>query len=154
MHVINFHESVEIFSCHEIASTQGAGRFLFFACNQGKKIPTHWVNPLNLNRQSHFYFPYSYRVPLLKTMVEKGWCQLLPTLLHTTENDTREKVLQALHVMVTGCKSEFKKAHVQDSLNKLKLEWLKDANAPDVRDNSEYAGILAQLVTDLMSKLT
>lgn len=90
----------------------------------------------------------------MKTMVEKGWCQLVPTLLHTTENDTREKVLQALHVMVTGCKSEFQKAHVQDSLNKLKLEWLKDTNAPNVRDNSEYAGILAQLVTDLMSKLT
>ena len=87
-------------------------------------------------------------------MVEKGWCQLLPTLLHTTENDTREKVLQALHVMVTGCKSEFKKAHVQDSLNKLKLEWLKGVNAPDVGDSSEYAGILAQLVTDLISKLT
>ena len=87
-------------------------------------------------------------------MVEKGWCQLLPTLLHTTENDTREKVLQALHVMVTGCKSEFKKAHVQDRLNNLKLEWLKDANHPEVRDNSEYAGILAQLVTELMSKLS
>ena len=87
-------------------------------------------------------------------MVEKGWCQLLPTLLHTTENDTREKVLQALHVMVAGCKSEFKKPHVQDSLNKLKLEWLKDANVPDVHDASEYAGILVQLVTDLISKLT
>ena len=87
-------------------------------------------------------------------MVEKGWCQLLPTLLHTTENYTREKVLQALHVMVTGCKSEFKKAHVQDSLNKLKVEWLKNASAPDVRDDSEYAGMLAQLVTDLMNKLT
>lgn len=94
------------------------------------------------------------RVPLLKTMVEKGWCQLIPTLLHTTENDTREKVLQALHVMVAGCKTEFKKAHVQDSLNKLKLEWLKDANGANGSDNSEYAGILAQLVMDLMSKLT
>lgn len=93
-------------------------------------------------------------------MVEKGWCQLIPALLHTTENDTREKVLEALHVMVAGCKTEFKKPHVQDSLNKLKLEWLKDANAtylpnaPDVHDESEYAGILVQLVTDLMSKLT
>lgn len=87
-------------------------------------------------------------------MVEKGWCQLIPALLHTTENDTREKVLEALHVMVAGCKTEFKKPHVQDSLNKLKLEWLKDANAPDVHDESEYAGILMQLVTDLMSKLT
>lgn len=96
----------------------------------------------------------SGRVPLLKTMVEKGWCQLIPTLLHTTENDTREKVLQALHVMVAGCKTEFKKAHVQDSLNKLKLEWLKDANGANGSDNSEYAGILAQLVMDLMSKLT
>lgn len=96
----------------------------------------------------------SGRVPLLKTMVEKGWCQLLPALLHTTENDTREKVLEALHVMVAGCKSEFQKPHVQDRLNKLKLEWLKDANTPDVHGASEYAGILVQLVSDLMSKLT
>lgn len=96
----------------------------------------------------------SGRVPLLKSMVEKGWCQLIPSLLRTTENDTREKVLQALHVMVTGCKSEFQKAHVQNSLKKLKLEWLKDASGPESSESSEYAGILAQLVTDLMSKLT
>lgn len=93
------------------------------------------------------------RVPLLKTMVEKGWCQLIPSLLHTTENDTREKVLQALHVMVAGCKSEFKQARVHDSLNRLKLEWLKGASGQQVRDDSEYVVILAQLVTDLMSKL-
>jgi len=95
----------------------------------------------------------SGRVPLLKTMVEKGWCQLIPSLLHTTENDTREKVLQALHVMVAGCKSEFKQARVHDSLNRLKLEWLKDASGQQVHEESEYVVILAQLVTDLMSKL-
>lgn len=86
-------------------------------------------------------------------MVEKGWCQLVPSLLHTTENDTREKVLQALHVMVAGCKSEFKKAHVQDNLNRHKLEWLSDATGQQVHEDSEYVVILAQLVTDLMSKL-
>ena len=91
---------------------------------------------------------------MLKSMIEKGWCQLIPSLLHTTENDTREKVLQALHVMVTGCKMEFQKAHIQNSLKKLKLEWLKDARGSEASDSSEYAGILAQLVTDLMSKLT
>lgn len=96
----------------------------------------------------------SGRVPLLKTMVEKGWCQLIPSLLHTTENDTREKVLQALHVMVAGCKSEFQKAHVQDNLNRLKSEWLKDASGQQVHDDSEYVVTLAQLVTDLMSKLS
>lgn len=95
----------------------------------------------------------SGRVPLLKMMVEKGWCQLIPGLLHTTENDTREKVLQALHVMVAGCKSEFQKAHVQDNLNRLKLEWLKDAGKQQDYDDSEYVTILAQLVTDLMTKL-
>lgn len=96
----------------------------------------------------------SGRVPLLKTMVEKGWCQLIPSLLHTTENDTREKVLQALHVMVAGCKSEFQKARVQDNLNRLKSEWLKDASGQQVHDDSEYVVTLAQLVTDLMSKLS
>lgn len=126
---------------------QVARRFIFFPCSQGLKIS---ATPDTLT----IIYISIYRVPLLKTMVEKGWCQLLPALLHTTENDTREKVLEALHVMVVGCKSEFKKPHVQDSLNKLKLEWLKDANTPEVRDESEYAGILVRLVTDLMSKLT
>ncbi|KAM7452426.1 nucleotide exchange factorsil1 [Porites harrisoni] len=96
----------------------------------------------------------SGRVPLLKTMAEKGWCQLVPSLLHTTENDTREKVLQALHVMVEGCKSEFQQPRVHDSLNKLKLEWLKDANRKEGHEDPEYVTILAQLVTDLISKLT
>ena len=99
-----------------------------------------------------FYFVP--RVPLLKTMAEKGWCQLVPSLLHTTENDTREKVLQALHVMVEGCKSEFQQPRVHDSLNKLKLEWLKDANRKEGHEDPEYVTILAQLVTDLISKLT
>ena len=99
-----------------------------------------------------FYFVP--RVPLLKTMAEKGWCQLVPSLLHTTENDTREKVLQALHVMVEGCKSEFQQPRVHDSLNKLKLEWLKDVNRKEGHEDPEYVTILAQLVTDLISKLT
>lgn len=97
----------------------------------------------------------SGRVPLLKKMVEKGWCRLVPGLLHTTENDTKEKVLQALHVMATGCKSEFQEAHVQDNLNRLKLEWLKDASQHHQdHDDSEYVRILLGLVTDLMSKLS
>lgn len=97
----------------------------------------------------------SGRVPLLKKMVEKGWCRLVPGLLHTTENDTKEKVLQALHVMATGCKSEFQEAHVQDNLNRLKLEWLKDASQHHQdHDDSEYVRILLGLVTDLMNKLS
>lgn len=97
----------------------------------------------------------SGRVPLLKKMVDKGWCRLVPGLLHTTENDTKEKVLQALHVMATGCKSEFQEAHVQDNLNRLKLEWLKDASQRHQdHDDSEYVRILLGLVTDLMKKLS
>lgn len=97
----------------------------------------------------------SGRVPLLKKMVEKGWCRLVPGLLHTTENDTKEKVLQALHVMATGCKSEFQEAHVRDNLNRLKLEWLKDASQHHQdHDDSEYVRILLGLVTNLMKKLS
>lgn len=91
----------------------------------------------------------------MKKMVEKGWCRLVPGLLHTTENDTKEKVLQALHVIATGCKSEFQEAHVQDNLNRLKLEWLKDASQHHQdHDDSEYVRILLGLVTDLMKKLS
>ena len=125
--------------------------------SQGKR-PNYWaalppaVHDQNVTKILLLSLNF-YRVPLLKMMVEKGWCQLIPGLLHTTENDTREKVLQALHVMVAGCKSEFQKAHVQDNLNRLKLEWLKDAGKQQDYDDSEYVTILAQLVTDLMTKL-
>ena len=93
------------------------------------------------------------RVPLLRRMVEGGWCKLVPSLLRTTENDIREKVLLALHVMAIGCKSDFKQPDVHNSLNRLKTEWLNDASRLDV-DESEYVLMLLQLVADLMSKLT
>ena len=94
---------------------------------------------------------YAFRVPLLKAMVNQGWCNLVPSLLNSTENDVREKVLQALHVMVAGCKQEFQKSDIQDSLIKLRREWQK--NSSSSVDPDDYIKDLSQLINELISKL-
>ncbi|KAK3723844.1 hypothetical protein QZH41_019531 [Actinostola sp. cb2023] len=92
------------------------------------------------------------QIPLLKAMVKQGWCRLLQNLLNTTENDTREKVLQALNVMVVGCKEEFKNSNVYKRLSKLQTEWQESIKVVG-RDEGEYFVQLSQLVSDIKSKL-
>ena len=84
-------------------------------------------------------------------MVKQGWCDQVPSLLNSSENDIREKVLQALHVMVGGCKQSFQKPKVQDSLKKLKIEWQKSSSGSV--DPDDYIAGLSQLVNELISKL-
>ena len=107
-----------------------------------------------LNDNIIHVFPFFlHRVPLLKAMVDQGWCQLVVSVLsETTDNDIREKVLQALHVMISGCKEKFMKSEIYTTLDQLRTEWQKDAS-PDFSEENEYAIVLSQLVNDLMSKL-
>ena len=47
------------------------------------------------------------RVPLLESVVEHGWCQLVPRLLTISEHDAREKVLNAMWTLREPCRAEF-----------------------------------------------
>lgn len=85
-------------------------------------------------------------------MVKQGWCKLIPDLLHTTDNDTREKVLHALNIMVVGCQEEFQKTNIFNNLNNLQTEWqniVKDVG----NEEGEYFIHLTQLVSELQNKL-
>ena len=85
-------------------------------------------------------------------MVKQGWCRLVPDLLHTTDNDIREKVLYALNIMTVGCQEEFKKINIFHNLDKLREEW--QAIITDVdNEEGEYFIHLTQLLSELQNKL-
>jgi nucleotide exchange factor SIL1 len=85
-------------------------------------------------------------------MVKQGWCKLVPNLLNTTDNDTREKVLHALNIMVIGCREEFKTSKIFTSLSNLQTEWQNIVNEVD-NEEGDYFLQLYQLASDLKSKL-
>lgn len=86
-------------------------------------------------------------------MVKQGWCKLVPDLLHTTDNDTREKVLHALNIMVVGCREEFKKSNIFNNLDNLQTEWKNIVKDADIEEG-EYFMHLTQLVSELKNKLS
>jgi len=47
------------------------------------------------------------RVPLLESVVEHGWCQLVPRLLAISEHDAREKILAAMWSLREPCRADF-----------------------------------------------
>jgi len=47
------------------------------------------------------------RVPLLESVVEHGWCQLVPRLLAVSEHDSREKILAAMWSLREPCRPDF-----------------------------------------------
>lgn len=47
------------------------------------------------------------QVPLLESVVDHGWCQLVPRLLAVSEHDAREKVLGTMWSLREPCRPEF-----------------------------------------------
>ncbi|XP_001632409.2 nucleotide exchange factor SIL1 isoform X2 [Nematostella vectensis] len=93
------------------------------------------------------------QVPLLQAMVAQGLCAHVSALLDTTDNDTREKVLQALDIMMVGCKHELKHTSVFKSLQRLRDEWTNSAASSQDSDERDYLMSLSQLALELISKL-
>jgi len=63
----------------------------------------------------------SCRVPLLQSVVDHGWCQLVPQLLAMSEHDAREKVLNTMWSLREPCRLEF--ADHLPVLKRLQLEY-------------------------------
>ena len=64
-----------------------------------------------------------YRVPLLESVVEHGWCQLVPRLLAISDHDTREKVLATMWTLREPCHADF--ASYLSVLEKLHDEYAR-----------------------------
>jgi len=47
------------------------------------------------------------RVPLMESVVEQGWCELVPRLLVISDHDAREKVLATMWSLREPCRADF-----------------------------------------------
>jgi hypothetical protein len=56
-------------------------------------------------------------------MLDQGWCDYIPNLLVARDHDTREKVLEAMGLVLENCKPTFSKA--VGTLQQLKVEYEK-----------------------------
>jgi hypothetical protein len=76
---------------------------------------------------------FCFRVPLLESIVERGWCKLVPQLLNIPEHDSREKVLNLMWTVNVPCHMEF--SNYVRTLESLKLEY-SDLAKQEVQDVS------------------
>ena len=79
----------------------------------------------------------------------EGWCDLAASLSTTTENDTREKLLQAVQVVLPACRKTFRKNNLDKSLKAWKKEWQEEING-DNQDDTAYLESLVKLVDSLI----
>jgi len=98
-----------------------------------------------------------YRVPLLESVVEHGWCRLVPRLLATSEHDAREKVLGTMRTLLEPCRSEF--ADHVTLLRRLRDEYgrlseMEMRNRGSSSDEPQYFIELLQTVDDIISDIT
>lgn len=64
------------------------------------------------------------KVSLQDELMEKGWCNLVPQLLQSTEHDYREKALRALLAMTPVCLDQYRSdSSLLGSLHSLRLQY-------------------------------
>lgn len=78
-------------------------------------------------------------VPLLETLVEKGWCSLMPQLLEIPDLDSQEKILKAMRLTYDSCRQEFlnSKQELKALKESYKTQWAQD------KDNDYLESLLA-----------
>ena len=83
-----------------------------------------------------------FRVPLIETLQELGWCELITTLLSSQEHDSREKVLVAMDSLIKHCRKSFSNSISQ--LVKLKTEYedLAKAELTEKQEDHYFTGLL------------
>ncbi|XP_002737127.1 nucleotide exchange factor SIL1-like [Saccoglossus kowalevskii] len=93
-------------------------------------------------------------VLLLPAMLEQGWCELIPTLLQVPEHDGREKVLQAMEIMLDSCRKEYTNQSLIEQLRTLQSEYEKLA-MEEVTENSDdfYFTGIKDLIVNVLDEL-
>ncbi|XP_013389967.1 nucleotide exchange factor SIL1 isoform X2 [Lingula anatina] len=91
--------------------------------------------------------------PLLQSLLDQGWCELIPRLLDTPDHDTREKILNAMHTLQSSCMGSFKMA--RKTLDQLKTEY--DALSLQERQDEEedlYFSKMSKTINQLISQMS
>lgn len=95
------------------------------------------------------------RVPLLESVVEHGWCRLVPPLLAVSEHDAREKVLGTMWSLRQSCRADF--ADHLSVLEKLHEEYTllsEMEHEPYVSEELPYFTELLRTVDSMIQHVT
>ena len=93
---------------------------------------------------------FVFRSPLLKSLIESGWCHLLVPMLQSENYDSKEKVIQALVVSVQSCHNELKQESPLAELRK-QLELLKHSIQEE--DDADFKNYLVSLKQQLQENV-
>ncbi|XP_014185046.2 nucleotide exchange factor SIL1 isoform X2 [Haplochromis burtoni] len=95
------------------------------------------------------------KVSLQEELLEKGWCILVPQLLESSENDYREKALQALLAMAPVCLDQYRSdGSLQASLHSLKQEYQDMIQSEIIlAEENSYFEEIVELIDALQVKM-
>lgn len=95
------------------------------------------------------------KVSLQEELLEKGWCTLVPQLLESSENDYREKALQALLAMAPVCLDQYRSdGSLQASLHSLKQEYQEMIQSEIILgEENSYFEEIVELIDALQVKM-
>lgn len=80
----------------------------------------------------------------MASVVNQGWCDLIPNLLDLPEHDAREKVLAAMWTLRDACTRNFLRA--APVLRRLKAEYLELSEIEKLEDDDLYfSGLLGTI---------
>ncbi|XP_064631470.1 nucleotide exchange factor SIL1-like isoform X2 [Lineus longissimus] len=90
-------------------------------------------------------------VHLREAMIEQGWCNYIPNLLVAQDHDTREKVLNAMELVLHNCKPNFAKS--VGTLQQLKVEYEQLSYDERKEGDDDYFQKLVANLTNIISGL-
>jgi len=91
-------------------------------------------------------------IELNRALIEEGFCDLVPQLLNSPDNDVREKTIEAMNSFLFLCKKEFKNS--LEVLKQISLHFNELSKSETEGDASDaYFTNLYHLTNDLINKL-
>eukprot|EP00795_Rhopilema_esculentum_P012448 gene12448-3117_t len=91
--------------------------------------------------------------PLMKALIKRGWCALLPGQLNTEDYDSIEKVLAAISASAEDCKLIFNKNDLRTTLLKVRENLKNEINNEEDKDFKSYLQSLTECIDNILSKL-
>ena len=94
-----------------------------------------------------------YRTPLMRALIQRHWCELLPLQLEAGDYDSIEKVLAAIKASTKDCREAFNKTSLRAKLNKLKDRFTKELDEEEDEDFKSYLRTFPERIDKINNEL-
>lgn len=108
-------------------------------------IPKSYSYSISLNSSLEHYLVLSFRLQILESIAQQGWCEHIPSLLMLPDHDSREKILHAMEfLMLDHCHIPFR-FHASDILHQLNSEYqlLAQEEMSEANGDGYFVGLQA-----------